>query len=157
LAGKVGLGTLASAGSTHVCLGGSGGQLAHCSSSIRYKTEVENYTRGLDLISKLRPVAYNWKTDGKRDIGFIAEEVNQIEPLLNVFNKDGEIEGVKYDQLTTALVNGVNEQQGQIEQLREQVKLLREQVGTLRAMLCEAKPPVAKNDKEAEVTKCQKF
>ncbi len=49
------------------------------------------------------------------DVGFVAEEVNSVEPLLSTYNKEGKIEGVKYAQITTALVNAVKEQQTQIE------------------------------------------
>ena len=45
------------------------------------------------------------------DVGFGAEDVNEVEPLLTTRNAKGEIEGVKYGQLTTVLVNAVNQQQ----------------------------------------------
>jgi hypothetical protein len=38
-----------------------------------------------------------------RDIGFGAEEVAEVEPLLTTRNYKGEIEGVKNGQLTTLL------------------------------------------------------
>jgi hypothetical protein len=135
--GKIGIGQLGVAGGTHLCLGGDSGgaEIAFCSSSIRYKENVENFTRGLDLITKLRPVTYNWKTSGERDLGFIAEEVNEIEPLLNVYNK-GQIEGVKYEQITTALVNAVKEQQEQIIQQQAQIE-------ALKSLVCAANPGAA--------------
>ena len=45
------------------------------------------------------------------DVGFGAEEVEKVEPLLTTRNDKGEIEGVKYRQITTVLVNAVNQQQ----------------------------------------------
>ena len=63
-----------------------------------------------------------------KDVGFAAEEVEQIVPLLATYNKDGRIEGVKYGQLTTVLVNAVNEQQSQIEAQREQIAAQQEQL-----------------------------
>jgi hypothetical protein len=107
-------------GATPVCAvsfpGSTSFVLSHCSSSIRYKSNVENFTSGLSLLNRLRPVTYNWKTSGVRDIGFIAEEVAEIEPLLATYNETGQIEGVKYGQITTVLVNAVKEQQKQIGQ-----------------------------------------
>ncbi|HLM60304.1 MAG TPA: tail fiber domain-containing protein, partial [Pyrinomonadaceae bacterium] len=139
--GKIKLGDSASGGgSQHVCIGtdseiGSG-VLSLCSSSIRYKTNVVNFTRGLDLITRLRPVSFDWKSNGQRDVGFIAEEVNQIEPLLNEYKPNGEIEGVKYAQITTALVNAVKEQQEQIQQQQTQIE-------ALKALVCAANPGAA--------------
>jgi hypothetical protein len=124
-------------GTTPVCYGGfNNNVIARCSSSIRYKENVENYTRGLDLITKLRPVSYDWKSTGKRDVGFIAEEVNEIEPLLNIFEQNGQIEGVKYAHITTALVNAVKEQQAQIKQQQAQID-------ALKALVCVANPGAA--------------
>ena len=98
--------------------GSSSFVLTHCSSSIRYKNNVEPFTSGLSVVNRLRPVTYNWKRNGVRDIGFIAEEVADIEPLLASYNEKGQIEGVKYGQITTVLVNAVKEQQKQIEMLK---------------------------------------
>ena len=52
--------------------------------------------------------------------------------MLTTYNKDGQIEGVKYGQLTTVLVNAVKEQQGEIEQLREEIRLQQQQIRALR-------------------------
>lgn len=139
--GKIKLGASASGGgSQHVCIGtdseiGSA-VLSLCSSSIRYKTNVENFTRGLDLITRLRPVSFDWKSNGQRDVGFIAEEVNQVEPLLNEYKPNGEIEGVKYAQITTALVNAVKEQQ-------EQIRRQQEQIDALKTLICQSNPSAA--------------
>jgi len=128
--GSLVVGTLGSAGSTSICLN-IANRIAPCSSSLRYKTNVQPFTDGLDVVRRLRPIAFEWKEGGMRDIGFAAEQVHEIAPLLTTANKDGQIEGVKYGQLTTVLVNAVKEQQSQIEaqkqQLVEQQKLLQQQ------------------------------
>ena len=83
------------------------------------------------MLKRLRPVTYNWKTSGVRDIGFIAEEVAAIEPLLADYNEKGEIEGVKYGQITTVLVNAVKEQNREIERQRLLIE-------DLKKLLCQA-------------------
>jgi hypothetical protein len=101
-----------------------------CSSSLRYKTGVQTFLGGLDIVRRLRPITFNWRAGGRRDLGFGAEEVEKIDPLLVVYNEKGEVEGVKYKQMTAVLVNAINEQQTQItEQQRtiEQQKLQLEQ------------------------------
>ena len=131
------------------------GYVADCSSSIRYKTDIENFTPGLDLIKKLRPVSFTWKDGGIRDVGFVAEEVAAVEPLLTTRNEKGETEGVKYDRISTALVNAVGEQQTQIEAQQEQLKnqqtqieeqarrlkLLQEQIEALKKLVCRPNAP----------------
>jgi hypothetical protein len=120
-AGVFGL-PLANQGSTPICgvsfPGSSSFVLSHCSSSITYKTDVQTFTAGFSLLNSLRPVTYKWRGNGTRDIGFIAEEVAGVEPLLVTYNEKGQIEGVKYGQITTVLVNAVKEQQKQIEMLK---------------------------------------
>jgi hypothetical protein len=78
-----------------------------------------------DVVRRLRPITFNWKDGGMKDIGFGAEEVEKIEPLLTTRNDKGEIEGVKYGQLTTVLVNAVHEQQAIIERQQRQIEALK--------------------------------
>jgi hypothetical protein len=106
--GSIAVLQLGSAGSTSICRNGSN-FLATCSSSLRYKTSVEPFTGGLEVVEKLRPIRFVWKQSRIADIGFAAEEVEQVEPLLVTYNDKGEIEGVKYSQLSTVLVNAVKE------------------------------------------------
>jgi len=95
--------------------------ISYCSSSVRYKTDIHDFSKGLDLISRLRPVSFSWKEGRIPDIGLIAEEVDQVEPRLTTRNSKGEIEGVKYDRVGVILVGAVKEQQLEIERLREQL------------------------------------
>jgi hypothetical protein len=57
-------------------------QIGYCSSSLRYKTDVERFSGGLDIVNRLRPIAFAWKQGRARDIGLAAEEVDKVEPLL---------------------------------------------------------------------------
>jgi len=148
--GGVYVNSLASGGSTNLCLGASN-RIATCSSSLRYKADVRSFFGGLDLVRRLRPITFDWKEGGMHDVGFAAEEVNAVEPLLTTRNSKGEIEGVKYAQITTVLVNAVKEQQSEIEaqrranesqtrQIAEQKELLRlqqQQLDELKRIVCQ--------------------
>ncbi len=68
-----------SAGTATVCRN-SASELAFCSSSLRYKTNVATFIGGMNIINRLRPIAFNWKQDGVKDIGFGAEEVEKVAP-----------------------------------------------------------------------------
>ncbi len=74
----------------------------------------------MEIVSRLRPIRFVWK-DGGPDIGFAAEEVEKIEPLLTFRNDKGEIEGVKYGQINAVLVNAIKELQAQIDALTKLV------------------------------------
>jgi hypothetical protein len=119
--------TLGGAGAEDVCRNASN-QLSTCSSSLRYKERVAEFASGLELINRLRPITFNWKQDGMRDVGFAAEEVAKVEPLLVTHNEQGQVEGVKYDRITAALVNAVKQQQEVIKQQQAQIEILKKAV-----------------------------
>ena len=119
-AGMVTVATLGMAGSEAICRNASN-QIATCSSSARYKYNINSFGSGLDIVRKLRPVSFNWKADGKADMGLVAEEVAAAEPLLVNRNAAGQVEGVKYDRVGVVLLNAVKEQQAEIESLQKEV------------------------------------
>ena len=119
--GLLSIGLVPGGGSLNLCL--SGTTVSLCSSSIRYKTNLNAFHSGLDLVKRLRPVTFNWKSDNMPDVGFVAEDVAKVEPLLVTHNNKGEVEGVKYDRVGVVLVNAVNEQQSQIEDQQKQINV----------------------------------
>lgn len=98
------------------------GQLFRSTSSIKYKTDVQDATEDeVNAVLQIRPVTYKSLADAddsdKRWWGFIAEEVEQIDPRLVTHNEDGEPEGVQYDRIVPALVGIIQRQQAQIDAL----------------------------------------
>jgi hypothetical protein len=108
---------LSGSGTTALCRNASN-DLATCSSSLRYKGDVESLQGGLEIVERLRPIRFTWKSTGQPDIGLAAEEVAQVDPLLAFRNAEGEIEGVNYSQLTAVLVKALQQQQAQIDALK---------------------------------------
>ena len=125
--GKLRVQSLGFAGNIPLCLNSSA-ELATCSSSLRYKTNFRPFNSGLNLINRLQPLTFTWKTDQSRDLGLGAEDVAAIEPLLVTHNRNGEIEGVKYDRLAVVLINAVKEQQSQIERQQAEIEELKKLV-----------------------------
>jgi hypothetical protein len=136
--GLVQVNTLATAGSTSLCRNAAN-QIATCSSSLRYKTDLHPFTSGLALINRLKPITFRWKSDNQLDLGFGAEEVAVVEPLLVTHNAQGQVEGVKYDRISAALVNAVKEQQAQIAAQQRQIDELK----AIRAENAELKAQIA--------------
>lgn len=100
-----------------ICLDSNSKVVICSSSSLRYKTNVSDYTGGLSVVRELRPITFTWKQDGVADVGFAAEEVEKADPNLVVY-KNGQVEGVKYNRISIALVNAIKQQQQQIEELK---------------------------------------
>ena len=113
------------AGTVQLCRNTANVIAVCASSSLRYKERIASFSRGLDLIRRLRPISFTWKADGSRDLGLGAEDVARVEPLLVTHNDKGEIEGVRYDRLNVVLINAIKEQQQQIELLKREIRQLR--------------------------------
>jgi hypothetical protein len=155
VASGISLGFVPAGGDFALCYKTSTKFIANCSaSSLRYKQDVQNFYGGLSIINRLRPISFSWKDDGRRDIGFAAEEVEQIEPLLSFRNVRGEIEGVKYQLIGVVLVEAVKEQQTQIEQQNQQIERQNQQINeqqnrlesqqrqidALKQLICQTQP-----------------
>ena len=73
----------------------------------------------------MKPVEFDWKSNQKHDIGFIAEEVQEVYPELVNVNEQGEVEGLSYSKMISALVKGMQEQQEQIKNLTQEINNLK--------------------------------
>lgn len=137
--GIIRVSTLGVGGPTQLCLNASN-QISNCSSSLRYKNNIDPYSAGLNLVTRLSPITFNWKQSGLKDLGLGAEDVEKIEPLLVTYNAKGEVEGVKYDRVAVVLVNAVQEQQTQIEQQKKLIETQQLQIDALKKLVCDMKP-----------------
>jgi hypothetical protein len=149
---SVRIGRLGSGGSTAVCLNGVNG-FATCSSSIRYKSNINQFVSGLSLIRSLRPVSFRWRADDKDDLGLVAEEVADVEPLLVTRNEKGEVEGVKYDRVGVIVVNAVKEQQIQIEAQQKQIEMQQKRMDKQLEAIDQLSEKLGKQQSELEALK----
>jgi hypothetical protein len=109
--------------------------VAYSSSDIRFK---ENITPIENPIQKIRQISgntYDWKEENKiehgyegNDVGVIAQEIEAVLPQL-VQTRDNGYKAVKYDKLVALLIEGIKEQQIQIDNLTLQVEELKKQKG----------------------------
>jgi hypothetical protein len=100
-------------------------------SALRYKENISDI-QSADVIYQLRPVSFDWKSNHKPDIGFIAEEVNSLIPILTELNEDGEVEGVKYSKITTLLTKIVQNHLQEINTLKSNISVLVEEINNLK-------------------------
>jgi len=102
------------------------GDLRASSSSLRYKHDVAELEKGLNEVMQLRPVSFKFNGEARTNMGFIAEEVDEL-GLSDVmlYNEEKQPEGVIYANMVALLTKAIQEQQAQIEDLKNEVNLLK--------------------------------
>jgi len=94
-------------------------------SSERYKENIITLNSSLNKVLNLRGVSYNRKENGANEIGLIAEEVQKIIPEIVTYDNNNQPDSVSYGRLSALLIEGMKEQQKQIEQLKAEIELLK--------------------------------
>jgi hypothetical protein len=116
------------------------GQLGFAGSSERFKTGIAALGATSDRLGRLRPVSFHVKTDpgGAIQYGLIAEEVDKVYPELVIRDRDGRIQGVRYDELTPLLLN----------EMQKQRETITAQSGEIRALEAQHELKAASQDAE---------
>lgn len=113
---------------TSTSLNVAGDVVAYASSDIRFKNNVTPITNALDKLSKIGGYTFDWneishKETGKKDIGVIAQEVEEILPEIVQTRSNG-YKAVDYQKLTALLIESVKEQQFIIDDLKSRIERL---------------------------------
>lgn len=82
----------------------------------KLKTNISTIQNPIDTIKQLRGVEYNWKDNGRKSMGVIAQEVEKILPYLVSENENSK--SVMYSNMVGLLIEAIKEQQKQIDELR---------------------------------------
>jgi hypothetical protein len=103
------------------------GQLQRSTSSLKYKTDVQDATHGLADALKLRAVTYKGKNDGDTIFGgLIAEEVHEAGLTEFVqYAEDGSPDALSYGNMVSLAFKAIQEQQALITQLQADVAALK--------------------------------
>ena len=123
---KVGVGTSSPSNTLEVVAGGT--TLADAwttRSSRRFKTNIQPLLGALEKVEQLQGVSYQRRTDGQREIGVVAEDVDLVVP--EVVSRDpntNEVQGVDYARLAALLIEAVKSQQAELRELKAQVEQL---------------------------------
>lgn len=130
--------------------GGDWSNSAWWSSDKRLKKDIRPLSSALDKVLSLNGISYSWNKDSlpddkftdRREVGFLAQEVEKVMPELVATQANG-FKGVAYHQLTSYLVEAIKEQQQKITALFEQnaqlkavlsseIEKLQQQINTLQ-------------------------
>jgi hypothetical protein len=111
------------------------GQVGIQASSLRYKYDIAPMGARSHALLQLRPVTFRYKQDaqGEQQYGLIAEEVAKVYPELVTRGATGDIEAVRYHELTPMLLNELQHQQRQLAVQAQELATLKAQNARLRA------------------------
>lgn len=102
------------------------GQVGVVSSSRRYKQDIQPMADSTDRLMQLEPVTFHYKQaspDGSQPLqfGLIAEQVAEVYPELAVYNQQGQVETLQYQQLPAMLLNEIQKQHRTIQDLENRI------------------------------------
>jgi hypothetical protein len=130
VSGTVGFAGLTGSGATdmNLCINPDTKEVTYGASCIgssqRFKHDIVSLdsTNGLSLINALRPVSFTYNGNNAKALGFIAEEVNVLQPKLVFFESDGVTpKGVRYDEFAPVLTKAIQELSAIVDGLKAKV------------------------------------
>jgi hypothetical protein len=110
-------------------------------SDLRKKDNITTISRGLETVLELNPVFFTWKdkSDSKRHIGLIAQEVILLLPeVVDTSDDENNTMGINYSGLVPVLIKAIQEQQMQIDELQKknnELQSLKSEIEAIKAML----------------------
>jgi len=96
-------------------------------SDVNWKKNIQDITYGLDKILKLKPITFNWLNEDYGDrinIGFIAQEVEEIIPNMVTTAEDG-TKSLAITDLIPVLTKAIQEQQAIVETQANEIETLK--------------------------------
>lgn len=101
----------------------------------RLKKNIKTIHNALDMVLGLRGVEFDWRKTGHHELGFIAQEVEGIEPNLVVTGRSDGMKSVKYGNIVPVLVEAMKEQNREIASLKEENQKLKEEIELIKKHL----------------------
>lgn len=112
----------------------------------RLKNIKGKFSLGLDVIRQLQPVRFEYRPDNPlgladtgEQIGFSAQEVQKVLPAAVTTSRNGYLQ-LNVDPILWTMLNGIKEQDAEMERLRNQVREQTAVIGALKKALCEMNP-----------------
>jgi hypothetical protein len=104
-------------------------------SDYRLKEDAQDFD-ALSVVNTIAAYDFAWKSNGQREYGLMAHEIQEVLPYLVTGHKDevdenGQpvIQRVNYAKLTPVLLKAIQEQQKQIEELQQQLSYIGKELG----------------------------
>ncbi|WP_028524146.1 tail fiber domain-containing protein [Runella limosa] len=100
-------------------------------SDVRTKRNIAPISNALQMVNQLNGYYYNWTTSNEKQVGLIAQEVENVLPELVSHNESG-TKFLNYDGLTPVLVEAIKEQQQLLQLQATQIKELQKEIEKLK-------------------------
>lgn len=128
------------AGTVNVCIDSitkeikSGGSASSCApSSIDFKRDVHDSDVGLEELMLLRPVSFYFKEgDTQQNIGFIAQEVDLVDPRLVQHKEDGSAISLRLDNFMSLVVSSIQELAKKDQSQDAEIARLKAEIASMR-------------------------
>jgi hypothetical protein len=89
----------------------------------RKKTNIITIPDALSIIQQLRGVTFNWQDTGEPSLGLIAQELEQVLPVLVSTSESTGEKSVSYGNIVGVLIEAIKQQQQEIELLKQHLGL----------------------------------
>jgi hypothetical protein len=88
---------------------------------------------------ELKPVTFHYKQDPQGDLqyGLLAEDVAQVYPELAVKDEQGQIQAIRYQELTPMLLNELQKEQRQFQAQQQEIHTMQQQLHEAQTQLRE--------------------
>jgi trimeric autotransporter adhesin len=124
-------------------------------SSRRFKHDIQPMDKASETLYRLKPVTFKFNSDWKAttQYGLIAEEVAEVDPLLVVHGKNGEVTAVHYEQINNMLLNEFLKEHKKVQALEATVAQQQKGMEVLTAQLKEQGSQIQKVSAQLEMSK----
>ncbi len=105
------------------------------------KYDIADMPNQIEKVRKVRPVEFKWKSNNKKSLGFIAQEIKEHYPQFVTQDPKTKIHSVNYIQLISVTFKALQELDQKIEVLKDEVINISEENRALRKEIKRIKKP----------------
>jgi hypothetical protein len=128
-------------------------------SASRFKDEIKPMNKASEAILALKPVTFRYKKelDPNRvsQFGLVAEEVAKTAPDLVKYDRNGQLQTVRYDAVNAMLLNEFLKEHCKVEQMETTIARQQEQIEMLTAGLQKVTTQIEMNDPTSRMARSQ--
>ena len=132
------------------------GKLGTTTSSKRFKEEIRPMDKTSEALFDLAPVTFRYKKEidpkGTRQLGLVAEEVEQVNPDLVVRDKEGKPYSVRYDQVNAMLLNEFLKEHKTVQEQGATIAEFKKEIAALSATVKEQASQIQRVTAQVEMS-----
>jgi hypothetical protein len=83
------------------------------------KENIQPLVNSLDVVKQIEGVSFDWKENGNKSYGVIAQQIETVLPDVVITNNEG-VKSVNYQALTAFLIESIKQLSSEIEELKKQ-------------------------------------